>query len=356
MEYCLRPRNPARSSRLSGPGHPGRPGRPGRPVRRALILLVLIASGCGTTRVTDTQRTATEQLLVSNAVDEAVNQMDFQVLANKPVFLDTQYLDNAVDRGYLISSLRQHLLASGCLLQDDRQKAMYVVEARAGGIGTDRHSLLFGVPQMNIPSFVPGQPSQIPEIPLAKKTDQKGVAKVAVFAYNRITGRPVWQSGIVQSASTSKDWWLFGAGPFQHGTIRERTEFAGQPIAVPFFAEKPEEENADSGIAQVTSAAEWSEPEVRPLGLGEVLGLPLVGLRHVNLNLAAVVASSCTPEGQVAIHNAVRRLTPSMILPVAAPAVKAPSPPPAPTPNAGGQAETLPAKMVDTFKGFLPDG
>src|SRR5947209_751556 len=159
---------------------------------------LLLALGCGTTRMTDTQRTATEQLLISNAVDQAVSHLDFHCLAGKTVYLDPQYLDGCVDRGYLISSLRQHLLACGCSLQEDRTKASYVVEARSGGVGTDRHSVLIGVPQLTVPTFVPGQPSQIPEIPFAKKTDQNGVAKIAVFAYNRVSGQPVWQSGVIE--------------------------------------------------------------------------------------------------------------------------------------------------------------
>ena len=36
------------------------------------IALVCGVAGCGTTRVTDTSRTASEMLLVSQAVDEAV--------------------------------------------------------------------------------------------------------------------------------------------------------------------------------------------------------------------------------------------------------------------------------------------
>src|SRR5437870_4778161 len=98
--------------------------------------------GCGTTRMTDTQRTATEQLLISNAVDQTVSQLDLRFLADKSVFLDFQFLDNVADRGYLVSSLRQQLLACGCILQEERAKATYVVEARSGGAGTDRHSLL----------------------------------------------------------------------------------------------------------------------------------------------------------------------------------------------------------------------
>lgn len=234
---------------------------------------LLLALGCGTTRMSDTQRTATEQLLISNAVDKAVSQIDFRSLSGKPVFFDPQYLDNTVDKGYVISSLRQQLLANGCVLQEDRAKATYVVEARAGGVGTDRHSVLVGVPEMNVPSLLPGQPSHIPKIPFAEKTDQNGVAKVAVFAYNRKTGRPVWQSGVVEAVSSARDTWLLGAGPFRKGTIRHGTEFAGQPIPLPAFGE--EKDSAPRDKIQVTQAAAWEEPTTQPAvaqQLAELLG------------------------------------------------------------------------------------
>src|SRR5262245_48088565 len=186
-------------------------------------LLFGLTAGCGTTRMTDSTRAATEQLLISDAVDHSVAQLDFHGLVGKKVYFDAQFLDGTVDKGYVVSSLRQHLLASGCLLQEDRKQATYVVEARSGGVGTDHSSVLLGVPQMTVPSLVPGQPSQIPEIPLAKKNNQQGVAKIAVFAYNRLTGERVWQSGLVESCSTSKDLWLLGTGPFQRGSIRTRT-------------------------------------------------------------------------------------------------------------------------------------
>ncbi len=236
---------------------------------RHVLVGAFVAVGCGTTRVTDTQRTATEQLLVSNAVDQAVSQLDFRILAGKSVYFDAQYLAGCIDRGYVVSSLRQHLLASGCILQEDRARATYVVEARSGGVGTDRHQVLIGVPEMNVPSLLPGQPTLIPEIPLAKRTDQKGVAKLAVFAYNRRTGRPVWQSGVVRMVSTTKDTWLFGAGPFRQGTIGDATEFAGQPLPIPQIplpllrGREQGNEEPPPAIA-VTRAASWIEPAADP--------------------------------------------------------------------------------------------
>lgn len=206
-----------------------------RPARRAagavLALFAPALAGCGTTKMTDSPRAATEMLLVSQAVDYAVGRIDFSPLAGQPVFLDVAAVEkDVVDRGYLVSLVRQQLLAHGALLQEERGRAVYVVELRAGAVGTDRHSVMVGTPAVTLPSIVPGVPTSIPEIALMKKSDQRGVAKVGVFAYNRLTGRAVWQSGTVEGSSQLKDTWVFGAGPFTRGSIRKRTELAGEPL------------------------------------------------------------------------------------------------------------------------------
>jgi hypothetical protein len=320
--------------------------------------------GCGTTRMTDTQRTATEQLLISNAVDQTVSQLDLRFLADKSVFLDTQFLDNLADRGYLVSSLRQQLLACGCILQEDRAKATYVVEARSGAAGTDRHSLLIGVPQMTVPTFLPGQPSQIPEIPFAKKTDQQGVSKIAIFAYNRVTGQRVWQSGTVEAISTARDTWVLGAGPFRKGTILHGTEFAGEQIPIPSLGEKGVHESATrSLIVPVTVASIWPEPPVasasRTSFLVPVPGGGLTPVINVLVDSALAgqtplrgraldVASSGIAEGGKK-ENAILPPPPATGL---GPWLNTPRTTPA---NAGGQAETEPLRVLSSGFGFRPD-
>jgi hypothetical protein len=231
-------------------------------LRRHAVLAVGLAAavGCGTTRTTDTQRAASEMLLVSQAVDTAVGQIDFAPLSGRAVFLDTQFLDGTVDKGYVIGSLRQHLLAHGAYLMDERGKAQYVVEPRSGGIGTDRSGLLVGTPAMSLPAVVPGMPTSIPEVALVKTTDQKGVAKLAVFAYHRQTGRPLWQSGLVQGNSNMKDRWLFGAGPYSTGSIKPEGEFAGGRVPhlpLPFVhsKEREQEEAAEAALLAAREAA-----------------------------------------------------------------------------------------------------
>ena len=171
--------------------------------------------------MSDTLRTGTEQILLSAAIDRSINEMDFEVLEGKDVYFDPQYLKGVTDEGYIVSSIRQRLLAAGVFLKAARDEATYVVEARAGAVGTNRQDVLIGVPQTALPAgaLAAGVPSVIPEIPLAKKTQQKGVAKIAVFAYNQVTGQALWQSGAAPITADARDTWLFGTGPFQRGSI-----------------------------------------------------------------------------------------------------------------------------------------
>jgi hypothetical protein len=191
-----------------------------------LAALLTTLAGCGSSK----SRLATDQLLMSDAVDRTVSQMDFSVLAQKKVYFDTKYVQPIkgyvfVNAEYVISSLRQQLTAAGCLLQDKPEEAEFIVEARVGALGTDSHEVTYGIPANQVfseaASVIPSTPRvpMVPEIALAKKNDSRGAAKIAVFAYHRETKQPVWQSGVAVATSTAKETWVFGAGPIRYGTI-----------------------------------------------------------------------------------------------------------------------------------------
>ena len=194
----------------------------------ALTMLLAMLVGCGTTRMSDSKRTATEQLLVSQAIDRAVMRVDVRPLAGRKVFLETAFMDDVEDGKYLESALRHQLMASGCLLAKDRDSSDVVVEARAGAVGTDRSSVLLGIPATSV--TLKGNETSTPELVLAKRSEQRGVAKLSVYAYERESGQPVWQSGEEHVASHARDRWLFGAGPWQDGEIHDEPAFAGRAI------------------------------------------------------------------------------------------------------------------------------
>ena len=192
------------------------------------LIVLPIVVGCGVTRTSDSKRTATEQLMTSSAIERAVAQVDCRPLAGRRVFLDASFMDDVGDGKYLVSTLRHQLLASGCLLADKSENADVIVEARAGAIGTDRSDLVLGVPGTTV--SIKGNEITTPDVALAKRSEQRGVAKISLHAYERESGRAVWQSGMENMASHVRDRWLFGAGPFQDGEIHDAPEFAGHRL------------------------------------------------------------------------------------------------------------------------------
>ncbi len=200
----------------------------------AALALPVIGAGCGSVKTSSTARTATEQLLLTNAWDSALQKVDFRPLAGVPVYLDTTNV-TAVDQGWVVSSLRQSLLTQGVLLRPKAEQAQWVVEARVGAYGTDDYNWLVGIQQTTIPTTITGVPAgTIPEIPLIKKQDQRGVAKLALFAYDRSSGQLVWNSGTLVAIATAKDVHVLGIGPIQSGTIRGGgTDFVGIRLPVP---------------------------------------------------------------------------------------------------------------------------
>ncbi len=186
---------------------------------------------------------------MSDAVDSTIAKLDFRALEGQKVFLDSQYVIaagkvipgvampvNLINSDYVISGLRQQLTAAGCLLVDTREQSDIICEARCGALGTDGHSMTYGLPANNFlssaSSVLPGTPSlpTIPEISVAKREMKSAAAKISVFAYDRETREPLWQSGIAQAGSSARDTWILGVGPLQKGNIYNGTRFAGKRL------------------------------------------------------------------------------------------------------------------------------
>ena len=209
-----------------------------------VLALMAVLAGCGTTK----SRNATEQLLMSDAVDRTIAVIDFAPLAGQTVFLDTKYLVAVktigfVNTEYVTSSLRQQMLAAGCLLQEDIKEAEFVVEARIGALGTDSHEVTYGIPPSSglaqAAEMMPSAPRiPIPDISLARREDLLGASKLAVFAYHRETRIPVWQSGLSVATSNARDSYVLGMGPIQDGTIYHGTRFAGRRWQIPLLSGK----------------------------------------------------------------------------------------------------------------------
>ncbi len=185
---------------------------------------------------------------MSDAVDGAVARIDFTPLENQKVYFDTKFIKDYkgvgfVNSDYVISSTRQQMMAAGVLLQDKEETADFIVEGRIGALGTDSNEVIYGIPSTSILneaadavaalSQAPAVPG-IPELAIAKRSNQISAAKLAVFAYEKESRERVWQSGMLTGKSTSRDLWVMGAGPFQKGSIHnDGVKFAGSTLEVP---------------------------------------------------------------------------------------------------------------------------
>ena len=198
----------------------------------ACLTLALALAGCGTIKTTNSPRTGTEQLLLTSAWDDALQKVDFTPLTGVPVFLDTANLAST-DQGWMISSIRQAMLAKGVLLRPKLEQAQWVVVASVGAYGTDEQNWLLGISQTTIPPTITGVPAgTIPKISLAERNTQQGVAKLGLFAYERGSGRLAWRSGTVMATSNAKEVYLGGVGPIRTGSIRERADFLGVEVPI----------------------------------------------------------------------------------------------------------------------------
>ncbi len=201
-------------------------------------LLCIAFGGCATIRVTDPERTATEQFLESDAIVRCVNQLAADTLRDRSVYVDAQYLLGAAtttqpllarepsqEANFLVGELRAKLLLSGVRLVDRRDKAQVILEVRSGGVGIDRYDYLLGLPATDL-GGVPGVDSATssgllvtPEIAILKTIKQKGYAGVAIVAYWADTGELIASSGPFTSVTHREDFWFFGFGPRVTGDV-----------------------------------------------------------------------------------------------------------------------------------------
>lgn len=162
-----------------------------RTAARAAGLLALLAlPACALPTETAVSRTATEQLLVSRAVDHAAQSLVLPLERGLRVHVDARHLtgDGAA---YAASALRQAVSAAGYALADGREDADAVLEVRAGALSLEQMRRLVGLPAMALPVTETLHVVSLPELSLYSRRDRVGVAEFSGFLYEARTGRPL---------------------------------------------------------------------------------------------------------------------------------------------------------------------
>lgn len=172
------------------------------------------ATGCTSTKSSHTSRTGTEQLLISNAVDQSLDKVNFTPFAGRRVMVDEKYID-CVDKAYVLGSIRHRLLRQGSLIVTKPEDADVVMELRSGGVGTDASDAYLGMPEIVLPGML-----TLPEVRLLTRSRQIGTAKIGLVAYDPRTQEVLGEGGVSLARSDDNNWFVFGVGPYQNGTLR----------------------------------------------------------------------------------------------------------------------------------------
>jgi hypothetical protein len=151
----------------------------------AALVCAALASGCVYNRTSsDTNRTATEQLLVSHSIEQAVAELALPPLGERRVAVSVESVP-AADTGYLRGLLEARLGSEGARLVPSAEAEVRVV-ALIGAIGTASRKGSFGLPSIPLPTL-----GVTPEVPFISSARQSAWTRLQVT---------VWEADGVQLA------------------------------------------------------------------------------------------------------------------------------------------------------------
>lgn len=156
-------------------------------MKRIALALSLMLSGCATMRDTYPARSATEQLMISEAAEDAAGKLTIHIPNNRKCFLDTTNFEG-VDAKYAVSAIRQKLMEQGIALMETRNDADTIIEIRAGALSIDSKGKSLVIPAVPLGQIIGNIPIPLSYNQWSKKLDE-GVAKISAFAYDKKSGR-----------------------------------------------------------------------------------------------------------------------------------------------------------------------
>ena len=150
------------------------------PIRTVAIVLLCGLGGCRSRPITNTPRSAVEQLLLSGAVDRALDRLRIPEVVGKKLYLDFTNL-KGYDVEYVRVATRVRFAHMGATLVEKAEEADYTVEVALGSLGTEFKSSVVGLPALPVPN----SPVPTPEVPAYRSGEQTGIVKLLVFIHQK---------------------------------------------------------------------------------------------------------------------------------------------------------------------------
>jgi hypothetical protein len=142
------------------------------------VLILIHLAGCSTRTISSTPRTAIEQMLLSTAVDTALEKFELPQVRGRKVYVDLTNLTGN-DAQYMKVAARARFAEIGATLTATPDQAEFIAEIASGCLGTEYKSFIIGIP--SIP--VPGSPAPMPELSLFRQVEQTGIMKFLIFVH-----------------------------------------------------------------------------------------------------------------------------------------------------------------------------
>lgn len=159
-----------------------------RHCRRGAVLLAAgialagaVLAGCQSPRITNTARTAVEQMLLSDVIEQGTDQMKFEHYKGRKALMDYKYLDPQVDKPVVQGMVERRLAECGVVVTADAKDADIIIQVLCPVLATEMNKLLIGTPQVPIsyPRLLALQ-IIVPEIPLFMKLTRVGFARFSL--------------------------------------------------------------------------------------------------------------------------------------------------------------------------------
>jgi len=140
------------------------------------LALAALATGCFSAahHMTETPRSATEQLLVTTAAERAVDELSWPDVRGRHVAVEV-VSPNEQDAGYLKAALEAKARELGGKVVP-AEDADWILAARAGALGTERRELTLGIPEIPTPFGI------TPGVSFYEHRRQRGWAQVRLAA------------------------------------------------------------------------------------------------------------------------------------------------------------------------------
>ena len=183
------------------------------------IFLTLLTVGCSAPFVTNTPRSAVEQMLMCTVIERGIGNVDFANYKGKKAFIDYAVLAPQVDKDFVKAYLELHLAKNGISVMKDEAAAEITIQPSCGILATDIDKILVGTPTLPIPIPEFSISIIIPEIPLFMHLTRSGYGRFFFTIKDSATYQPL-ETIAGSNAYAEYNNWVILLIPFKSDNVK----------------------------------------------------------------------------------------------------------------------------------------